>query len=51
QGQKTSIDAATVAGDFLELLKNIIYIEPTPEVTPRGVCPQIWVDNLSVTGE
>ncbi len=51
QGRKTSIDSATVAGDFLELLKNIIYIEPTPEVTPRGVCPQIWVENLSVTGE
>lgn len=51
QGQLTSIDAATIAGDYLELLKSIIYIEPEPEVTPRGVCPRVWVDQLSVTGE
>ncbi|MEA5533421.1 TldD/PmbA family protein [Crocosphaera sp. XPORK-15E] len=51
QGKLTSIDAATVAGDFLELLKSIICIETESEVTPGGVCPRIWVDNLSVTGE
>ncbi|ACK66162.1 peptidase U62 modulator of DNA gyrase [Rippkaea orientalis PCC 8801] len=51
QGQLTSIDAATIAGDYLELLKSIIYIEPESEVTPRGVCPRVWVDQLSVTGE
>ncbi|MEA5509021.1 TldD/PmbA family protein [Crocosphaera sp. UHCC 0190] len=51
QGKLTSIDAATVAGDFLELLKSIICIETESEVTPGGVCPRIWIDNLSVTGE
>jgi PmbA protein len=40
-----------VAGDFLELLNSIIFVESEPEVTPRGVCPRIWVKELSVTGE
>jgi PmbA protein len=51
KGEKTSIESATVAGDFLELLKSIIYVEPTAELTPGGVCPRIWVDSLSITGE
>lgn len=51
QGKLTSIDAATVAGDYLELLKSIICIEAEPEVRPSGVCPRVWVDNLSITGE
>jgi PmbA protein len=51
QGVKTSIESATVAGDFLELLKSIIYLEKEPELTPGGVCPRIWVDELSITGE
>ncbi|HAC64520.1 MAG TPA: peptidase C69 [Cyanothece sp. UBA12306] len=51
QGELTSIDAATVAGDYLDLLQSIIYLESEPEVTPRGVCPRVWVDQLSVTGE
>jgi PmbA protein len=51
KGEKVSIDAATVAGDFLTILKDIIYVEPTPEMTPSGVCPRIWVQGLSVTGE
>lgn len=49
--QRISIDSATVAGDFLELLNSIIFVESEPEVTPRGVCPRIWVKELSVTGE
>jgi len=49
--QRISIDAATVAGDFLELLNSIIFVESEPEVTPRGGCPRIWVKELSVTGE
>jgi PmbA protein len=48
---KTSIESATVAGDFLELLKSIVYVEKEPELTPSGVCPRIWVDALSITGE
>ncbi len=51
QGVKTSIEAATVAGDFRELLNSIVYIEPKEELTNGGVCPRIWVEGLSVTGE
>jgi PmbA protein len=51
KGEKTSIESATVAGDFLEVLKTIVYVEREPELTPGGVCPRIWVDGLSITGE
>ncbi|MCZ2202451.1 TldD/PmbA family protein [Cylindrospermopsis raciborskii] len=51
KGEKISIDSATVAGDFLELLKSIVYIEKEPELTPGGVCPRIWVGELSITGD
>jgi PmbA protein len=51
KGVKTSIESATVAGDFLELLKAIIYVEKEAELTPGGVCPKIWVNELSITGE
>jgi PmbA protein len=51
KGVKTSIESATVAGDFLEVLKSIIYVEKEPELTPGGVCPRIWIDELSITGE
>lgn len=51
QGKKVSIEVATVAGDFLELLKSIVFVEKEGEVTPSGVCPRIWVENLSITGQ
>ncbi len=51
KGELTSIDAATVAGDYLTLLKSIVCIESEAEVTPGGVCPRVWVSDLSVTGE
>lgn len=51
KGQRTSIESATVAGDFLELLKSIIFVEKEAELTPGGVCPRVWVDSLSITGE
>ena len=51
QGERISIEAATVAGDFLELLKSIFYVEPEPQVTPAGLCPRIWVADLSITGQ
>jgi PmbA protein len=51
KGVKTSVEAATVAGDFRELLNSIVYIEPKEELTNGGVCPRIWVESLSVTGE
>ncbi len=50
-GERTSIESATVAGDFLELLKSIICVEPEAHLTPGGVCPYIWVEELSITGE
>lgn len=51
KGERTSIESATVAGDFLELLKSIVYVEPEAHLTPGGVCPYIWVEELSITGE
>ena len=50
-GKLTSIESATVAGDFLELLKSIIFVEKESELTAGGVCPRVWVDELSITGE
>lgn len=50
-GKKTSIESATVAGDFLEVLKSIVFVEKEPELTPGGVCPRVWVEGLSITGE
>ncbi|MBW4612815.1 MAG: TldD/PmbA family protein [Desmonostoc vinosum HA7617-LM4] len=51
KGVRTSIESATVAGDFLELLKSIIYLEKEVELTPGGVCPRVWINELSITGE
>lgn len=51
KGVKTSIESATVAGDFLTVLKSIIYVEKEPELTPGGVCPRVWITGLSITGE
>jgi len=51
QGKPISIEAATVAGDFRDLLHQIIYIEPVAKVTGGGICPRIWVESLSITGE
>ncbi|APJ02913.1 TldD/PmbA family protein [Silvanigrella aquatica] len=50
QGHKESIESATVAGDFLTLLKDICYIDDKEEVTPSGIAPEIWVNELSITG-
>lgn len=50
-GQQTSIESATVAGDFRDLLKSIIFIAEETELTPSGVCPRVWVEGLSITGQ
>jgi PmbA protein len=50
-GKRISVESATVAGDFREVLKNIVHIEPEAEVTPGGICPRVWVGELSITGE
>lgn len=51
KGERVSIESATVAGDFLDLLKAIIYVEEDSHLTASGVCPYIWVDELSITGD
>ncbi|MBF2077004.1 MAG: TldD/PmbA family protein [Synechococcales cyanobacterium T60_A2020_003] len=51
KGERISVDSATIAGDILEVLKSIVFVEDKPELTPSGVCPRIWVDGMSITGE
>jgi len=51
KGNLISIDAATVAGDFLQVLKSIIFGEKEAELTTSGICPKVWVEELSITGE
>ena len=50
-GKKVSIEAATVAGDILNVLKSIVKIENEQFVTHQGISPHIWVENISITGE
>jgi len=50
-GEQRSIEAATVAGDIRDVLKGIIGFEGDAKVTSQGVCPLVWVENLSVTGD
>jgi len=50
-GKKISIESATVAGDIKYLLKNIVNIEASQEVTTSGISPHIWVNELSITGD
>jgi PmbA protein len=51
RGERVSIEAATVAGDILTLLKSIVHLEPRAEITPGGISPRVWVEGLSITGE
>ncbi|WP_269605643.1 TldD/PmbA family protein [Prochlorococcus marinus] len=50
-GKKISIEAATVAGDILNLLNSIVKIENEQIVTHQGISPHVWVENISITGE
>jgi len=50
-GEPRSIEAATVAGDIRQVLQAIIGFEGEAKVTPDGLCPLVWVDGLSITGE
>ena len=50
-GKKTSIEAATVAGDILKVLNSIVKIEKEQIVTHQGISPHVWVENISITGE
>ena len=50
-GEKYSIESATVAGDIKYLLRNIINIEKKEELTTSGISPHVWINHLSVTGD
>lgn len=50
-GDRRSIDSATIAGDFREVLQAIAFVEQEPDMLPGGVCPRVWVNDLSVTCE
>ena len=50
-GERVSVESATVAGDIRQVLNGIVHLEPTAKVTHQGVCPHVWVDGLSITGE
>ncbi len=50
-GETISIEAATVAGDIIQVLNNIVEIEMDSIVTHSGISPHVWVDGLSITGE
>ncbi|MCB9644014.1 MAG: TldD/PmbA family protein [Myxococcales bacterium] len=49
-GKRSSIEAATVAGDILDLLKQIVYISDEEVVIPSGAAADTWVEGLSITG-
>lgn len=51
KGKRISIESATVAGDFRQLLQSIIYVSPDEKITPSGIAPHVWIDQLSITGE
>jgi PmbA protein len=50
-GERRSIEAATVAGDIRQVLKAIVGFDGEAKVTPDGLCPHVWVEGLSITGE
>ena len=50
-GEARSVEAATVAGDIRSVLNAIVGFEGEAKVTPDGLCPMVWVEGLSVTGE
>jgi len=50
-GEPRSIEAATVAGDIRQVLKAIVGFEGAAKITPDGLCPMVWVEGLSITGE
>ena len=51
EGKRTSIEAATIAGDILKVLNSIVKIENKQIVTHQGISPYVWVENISITGE
>ncbi|MCP9914930.1 TldD/PmbA family protein [Cyanobium sp. ATX 6F1] len=50
-GEARSIEAATVAGDIRSVLNGIVGFEGAAKITPDGLCPHVWVEGLSITGD
>ncbi len=50
-GEFTSIESATVAGDIRNVLNTIINVENEQIATHTGVSPHVWVEELTITGE
>lgn len=51
QGEKVSIEAATVAGDIRTLFNSIEHMEAEQVITHNGASPHVWVNGLSISGE
>lgn len=50
-GEQRSIEAATVAGDIRTVLLSLLGFEGEAKITPDGLCPWVWVEGLTVTGD
>ncbi len=50
-GEQRSIEAATVAGDIRSVLRGLVGFEGEAKITPDGLCPWVWVEGLSITGD
>ncbi|MCT0199693.1 TldD/PmbA family protein [Synechococcus sp. CS-1325] len=50
-GEPRSIEAATVAGDIRTVLNSLLGFEGPGKITPDGLCPHVWVEGLSITGD
>ncbi len=51
EGERISVEAATIAGDIRDVLKGVIHLEKDEIVTHQGVSPHVWIDGLAITGE
>ncbi len=50
-GEAISIEAATVAGDIRSVLMSLVGFEGPSKITPSGLCPWVWVEGLTITGD
>jgi PmbA protein len=50
-GEAISIESATVAGDIRTVLKSLVGFEGPAKITPSGLCPWVWVEGLTITGD
>ncbi|MFN9623221.1 MAG: TldD/PmbA family protein [Cyanobacteriota bacterium] len=49
--ESRSIESATVAGDIRDVLRNLVGFEGPGKITPSGLCPWVWVEGLTITGD